>query len=168
MDYPLTYASTISLIVVGFLMMFIILLQRGRGGGLAGAFGGLGGQSAFGTKAGDVFTKITIVLAVIWVTLACLSGFAMQYERSQRFKGGSEQAEVQSTNLEDGNDESILFEDPAAESDEQGKQDTDFPDQFDLDKSDTKEQPTSDKSKSKDGPNPFSDTEADKAGGKKQ
>ena len=59
-----------TLMLVGMLLMFIILLQRGRGGGLAGALGGMGGQSAFGTKAGDVFTKITVVLAVIWVLLA--------------------------------------------------------------------------------------------------
>lgn len=73
---------TILLLLVGLLLMFIILLQRGRGGGLAGAFGGLGGQSAFGTKAGDVFTRITIVLAVIWVILAGVTGYAMRAERS--------------------------------------------------------------------------------------
>lgn len=58
------------LLIVGVMMIILILLQRGRGGGLAGAFGGAGGQSAFGTKAGDVFTKITVVFAVIWVALA--------------------------------------------------------------------------------------------------
>src|SRR5690349_8687573 len=57
------------LLVVGLLLIFIILLQRGRGGGLAGALGGMGGQSAFGTKAGDLFTRITVVLAVIWIVL---------------------------------------------------------------------------------------------------
>ncbi len=66
------------LMLIGVLLILIILLQRGRGGGLVGAFGGMGGQSAFGTKAGDVFTKITIVLAVIWVILAGLSGFALR------------------------------------------------------------------------------------------
>ncbi|MCH7990305.1 MAG: preprotein translocase subunit SecG, partial [Planctomycetes bacterium] len=85
MEHTWTYISTIALMLVGFLLIFIILLQRGRGGGLAGAFGGLGGQSAFGTKAGDVFTKITIVLAVVWVALAGLSGFAMLSEDSHRF-----------------------------------------------------------------------------------
>ncbi|MEX0704879.1 MAG: preprotein translocase subunit SecG [Planctomycetales bacterium] len=59
-------------------LMFIVLLQRGRGGGLAGAFGGLGGQSAFGTKAGDVFTKITVGVAVVWVILAGASNFAVR------------------------------------------------------------------------------------------
>jgi len=47
-----------------------VLLQRGRGGGLAGALGGMGGQSAFGTRAGDTFTWITYVTAAIWILLA--------------------------------------------------------------------------------------------------
>ena len=41
------------------------MLQRGKGGGLAGALGGMGGQSAFGTKAGDLFTKITVGVASV-------------------------------------------------------------------------------------------------------
>ena len=56
----------------------LVLLQRGRGGGLAGAFGATGGQSAFGTKAGDVFTRMTIGAAVVWVALAAGTGFAMR------------------------------------------------------------------------------------------
>src|SRR5690606_23290498 len=47
----------------------LVLIQRGRGGGLAGAFGGLGGSSAFGTRAGDVFTRVTIVTASVWIAL---------------------------------------------------------------------------------------------------
>jgi preprotein translocase subunit SecG len=82
----LSYISTIILMILGLLLIFIILLQRGRGGGLAGAFGGLGGQSAFGTKAGDVFTKITVVIAVIWVAMAGLTGFAHLYEADGRYK----------------------------------------------------------------------------------
>lgn len=62
------------LMLFSILLILVILIQRGRGGGLAGAFGGAGGQSAFGTKAGDVFTKITIVLITIWVLLAGTSG----------------------------------------------------------------------------------------------
>jgi len=79
----LSYLSMTLLGLTGCFLMLIILLQRGRGGGLAGAFGGLGGQSAFGTKAGDVFTKITVVIAVIWVVLAGASGFALRYEESR-------------------------------------------------------------------------------------
>lgn len=64
----------------GFFLVFsalfliaLVLIQRGRGGGLAGAFGGAGGQSAFGTKAGDVFTKITVVVAACWILLCILA-----------------------------------------------------------------------------------------------
>jgi preprotein translocase subunit SecG len=66
--------SMLLLAVISALLILVVLLQRGRGGGLAGAFGGLGGQSAFGTKAGDVFTKITIGLVTAWVLLAGVSG----------------------------------------------------------------------------------------------
>lgn len=81
----LSYIATTFLILTGLFMIFIILLQRGRGGGLAGAFGGLGGQSAFGTKAGDVFTKITVVVAALWVALAGLSGFALRAGATSRY-----------------------------------------------------------------------------------
>ncbi len=55
--------------LMGFLSLFLILLiliQRGKGGGLTGALGGPGGQSAFGSKAGDTFTVITVVVASVW------------------------------------------------------------------------------------------------------
>lgn len=61
------------LVLTSLLMIFLVLIQRGRGGGLAGAFGGMGGQSAFGTKAGDVFTKITVGVATFWILLCVLS-----------------------------------------------------------------------------------------------
>ncbi len=59
----------IVLTLLSLFMILLILIQRGKGGGLAGAFGGMGGQSAFGTKAGDTFTRITVVTAVLWFLL---------------------------------------------------------------------------------------------------
>lgn len=64
------YFYGITLSVVAVMLILLVLIQRGRGGGLAGAFGGMGGQSAFGTKAGDTFTRITIGLAVVWLILS--------------------------------------------------------------------------------------------------
>ncbi len=64
------YFFAISLMLLSIFMILVILVQRGRGGGLTGALGGMGGQSAFGTKAGDLFTRITIVVAALWVLLA--------------------------------------------------------------------------------------------------
>jgi preprotein translocase subunit SecG len=60
------------LILTSLFLICLILIQRGKGGGLAGAFGGMGGSSAFGTKAGDVFTRVTIYVALVWGVLAML------------------------------------------------------------------------------------------------
>lgn len=57
----------IALFVIALFMILLILVQKGRGGGLAGALGGPGGSSAFGAKAGDAFTKITAYTALIWM-----------------------------------------------------------------------------------------------------
>ena len=62
-----------SLVLTALFLILLVLIQRGRGGGLAGAFGGMGGQSAFGTKAGDVFTKITVGVAAFWILLCILA-----------------------------------------------------------------------------------------------
>ncbi len=60
------------IILVSIFLICLILIQRGKGGGLAGAFGGVGGSSAFGTKAGDTFTRITVVTAAVWMLMAML------------------------------------------------------------------------------------------------
>ena len=63
----------ILLLITALFLIVLVLIQRGKGGGLAGAFGGMGGQSAFGTKAGDLFTRVTIVTAAIWIVLCIIS-----------------------------------------------------------------------------------------------
>jgi len=59
----------LALLLLGLFLILLVLIQRGKGGGLAGAFGGMGGSSAFGSRAGDAFTRITIVVAAIWFFL---------------------------------------------------------------------------------------------------
>jgi preprotein translocase subunit SecG len=66
----LHYLFIIPLCLVSLFLILVILVQRGRGGGLTGALGGMGGASAFGTKAGDLFTRITIGVAAVWILLA--------------------------------------------------------------------------------------------------
>ena len=61
------------LLLTSLFLIVLVLIQRGKGGGLAGAFGGMGGQSAFGTKAGDLFTKITIGVAAFWIILCMVT-----------------------------------------------------------------------------------------------
>jgi len=63
----------IFMVLLSLFLILIILLQRGKGGGLVGAFGGAGGSSAFGAKTSDVFLKITVWAAVVWF-VACFGG----------------------------------------------------------------------------------------------
>ena len=65
-----SYVLYILLLLASIFIIFLVLIQRGKGGGLAGALGGMGGSSAFGTRAGDVFTMITIVAASFWILSA--------------------------------------------------------------------------------------------------
>ena len=73
-DFSLTrWIFQLLLFVVSLWLIFLVLIQRGKGGGLTGALGGSGGSSAFGAKAGDAFTKVTVVSAAIWITLCMLT-----------------------------------------------------------------------------------------------
>lgn len=63
------YLLNTVVILTGLFLIGLVLIQRGKGGGLAGAFGGVGGSSPFGSKAGDTFTRITIYVAAFWILL---------------------------------------------------------------------------------------------------
>ena len=71
MDYLLGFLNFVIVVLTLFLII-LILIQRGKGGGLAGAFGGMGGSSAFGARTGDVFTKVTVGVAIAWILLSML------------------------------------------------------------------------------------------------
>ena len=51
-------------------LVLIILIQKGRGGGLSGAFGGAMASGILGSKTGDFLTWVTIVLVGVFLTLA--------------------------------------------------------------------------------------------------
>lgn len=82
------YLFGILLLLTTVFLILLVLIQRGRGGGLAGAFGGMGGQSAFGTKAGDLFTRVTIVVASVWILL-CMASVLVLSKPSSRLGGGT-------------------------------------------------------------------------------
>ena len=67
----------ILLFLISLFIILLVLVQKGKGGGLAGAFGGQGGQSVFGSKAGDLFTRITIGAALIWIVLCITATLAL-------------------------------------------------------------------------------------------
>jgi preprotein translocase subunit SecG len=76
------------IIALGILLVLTILIQRGKGGGLIGAFGGAGGSSPFGSKAGDTFTRITITMAGIWVLLIMIQIKVAKSDTYENRKGG--------------------------------------------------------------------------------
>jgi len=52
-------------------LVIVVLLQSGKGGGLAGAFGGGGAaDSAFGAQVGSPLRKVTTAMATIFLSLA--------------------------------------------------------------------------------------------------
>src|SRR5262245_29491944 len=66
------------LLLLGAFLILLILIQRGKGGGLIGALGGSGGSSPFGSRAGDQFTRLTIYVALIWLFLTMLQVVAVR------------------------------------------------------------------------------------------
>ncbi len=69
---------------LGLVLMLIVLVQRGKGGGLAGAFGGVGGSSPFGSRAADQFVKITLYLAAVWVLVIMIHVKVVKYDVSRQ------------------------------------------------------------------------------------
>ncbi|MCK9555445.1 preprotein translocase subunit SecG [bacterium] len=66
-------------------LVVIVLLQAGKGQGLAGLFGAGGGtQTIFGSRAGDILTKFTTVVAVLWMLIS-VSLAVMSSKRSGTF-----------------------------------------------------------------------------------
>ncbi|MDP6633927.1 MAG: preprotein translocase subunit SecG [Phycisphaerae bacterium] len=63
------YLIAVLFIITCVLLILIVLLQKGRGGGLGAALGGAG-SAAFGTKVGDMMTWVTIVLTAMFLLLA--------------------------------------------------------------------------------------------------
>lgn len=75
--FALTLLSVI-IFLCGVVLILLILVQRGRGGGLVGALGGGGSASPFGSRAGDTFTRYTIILALVWIALNMIQTLAIQ------------------------------------------------------------------------------------------
>lgn len=61
-------------IVIALLLTLVILIQKGKGGGVGAMFGGLGASSLLGSKTGDFLTWVTIGLVSLFLVLAVLMG----------------------------------------------------------------------------------------------
>jgi len=63
-------------ILVCFLMIIVILLQAGKGRGLAGTFGGIGSSAVFGGRGAATFlSKTTTILAILYMSLCLIIGY---------------------------------------------------------------------------------------------
>ena len=64
----LYYLMTVLYVLVCFVLLLVILLQQGKGGDMASAFGGGSSQTAFGARGGaTVLSKATTVFAVLFM-----------------------------------------------------------------------------------------------------
>jgi preprotein translocase subunit SecG len=72
------------LFLIGPFLILLILIQRGKGGGLIGALGGAGGSSPFGSRAGDQFTRLTIYVAAAWLILTMIQVKVIQIDHRER------------------------------------------------------------------------------------
>ena len=57
-------------VLVSIVLILVILIQKGRGGGLSGAFGGGMASGLLGSKTGDFLTWATITVVGIYLVLA--------------------------------------------------------------------------------------------------
>jgi preprotein translocase subunit SecG len=66
-------------VLVCLVLMLVILLQQGKGGDIASAFGGGGSQAAFGARSGaTVLSRATTVLAVLFIVGALVLNILAQ------------------------------------------------------------------------------------------
>lgn len=67
------YAILVAIhVIISIFLIAVILLQAGKGGGLADTFGGSQVQNLFGTKSNSVLTKLTSICAIGFI-VTCLS-----------------------------------------------------------------------------------------------
>src|SRR5438093_9423604 len=84
-EAAMAYAINLVVILLAVIPIGLVLIQRGKGGGLVGAFGGAGGSSPFGSRAGDTFTKITLGFALVWAVLIIAEVKVVQYAGKTQF-----------------------------------------------------------------------------------
>ena len=79
----MTIALTIIHVIVCFFLVIVVLLQSGKAADLAGAFGGMGSQTAFGPRgSATVLSKATTIAAAVFMVTslyACDSGDAKRH-----------------------------------------------------------------------------------------
>ncbi len=76
-------------------LMFVVLLQQGKGGGMGSAFGGASAQVFGGSGAGNILTRATAICAAIFMlTSVSLAYMSSSGDRALRAKVAEEQSKV--------------------------------------------------------------------------
>lgn len=81
-------------------LILIVLVQKGRGGGLSAAFGGGMASGILGSKTGDFLTWVTIVLVGVFLSLAVVMARFYKEQPTGEFDVGQPARQEQPTDLE--------------------------------------------------------------------
>ncbi|MHC4606010.1 MAG: preprotein translocase subunit SecG [Planctomycetota bacterium] len=80
---------SIVFVLVSLLLIFMVVITPSQEGGLASAFGGMGADSFFGTKAHRQISRFTVFLAVSFLALAILLSLLAKPPDKKDDKGGA-------------------------------------------------------------------------------
>ena len=84
--------TTIVYVIISLFLIIVVLLQSGKAADLAGAFGGMGSQTAFGPRgSATLLSKATTVAAVLFMLISISLGIMKTRNR------GSDESVIERT-----------------------------------------------------------------------
>lgn len=101
--------------IVAVLLTLLVLIQKGKGGGLGAAFGGASSNSLLGTKTGDFLTWVTIGFTVVFLTVGVLMA---KFYKPTELKGLQSTEDVTAVDTSDLLDDSAQTAEQAAPADD--------------------------------------------------
>jgi preprotein translocase subunit SecG len=104
--------AAVLFVLCSVLLVLIILIQKGKGGGLSGAFGGGMAGGLLGSKTGDFLTWVTIVLVAVFLGLALLMA---KFYRPSVTEYGLSEAVGQQQSVDVESPEEVDYDEPAIE-----------------------------------------------------
>lgn len=82
-------------VIICILLIFMVVITPSQEGGMAAAFGGMGSDSFFGTKAHSHINKFTVFLAVSFLVLAFWINWTNKGGTASATPGGKPASEVE-------------------------------------------------------------------------
>ena len=106
-------------VISSFFLIFVVLIQKGEGGGLGGAFGGGAVDKAFGAKADTTWKRATSIAASLFFLLAIFLGILQNHQRKGSIAGASAETQ-QGDEAAEGDGVSDTLQNPGMESADDG------------------------------------------------